>query len=604
MKRIIVIAFCLLFAVTGCKQAPKSNIDDPENGTFTQNGTSEAEIIAPDSKIELPSENDAFTSRDVDYDYSDRSVCTINYSDTYEVDGSGASFSGSTCTISRDGVYIISGKCDNTQILVSAPDSAKIQLVLSNADLASETGSVILIASANKVFITSEDDTENTISDAKTYKGTSENDEDAAIFSKADLTLNGGGTLTVNGNYAHGIVSKDDLIITSGTYNITSVKTGVDGKDRVKIKSGVLKIDAGTDAIRSSNTEDTEKGFIHIYDGEFEISSQNDGMQAETELLIGGGIFDITTATGCPNNISENEYDDTSSESSKALKASSLIGISGGTLKIDSADDAIHCESNVILCGGNINIRSGDDAIHAETVVSVIDTDISVDSCNEGIEGRQIYTHSGNIVINAKDDGINANSPDGMSTEAVSETSLIQINGGSIYLNTQSGDGLDSNGAIEVTDGIIIISGATNGPECTIDYNSYAKITGGVLIGCGTSEMSQNFGSKSTQVSVLCNMGSIDGGTRISCCDENGNIIVSFVPEKAFSSLLISSPTLKVGNTYSICINGTTASEAEHGFATDGMLENGESLGEITLDKTVMTFSTQGANTGKGHGGR
>lgn len=145
------------------------------------------------------------------------------------------------------------------QIIVDAGDSDKVQLVLDNASIHCSTGSAILVRNANKVKVTLAADSENELSDGTEYQ-TDDDNPDAALFSKDDLVINGSGSLTVQGNYKHGIAGNDDLVITGGRLTVNSLSHALRGKDSVAILDGTFVLTSQKDGIQASNTEDSTKG--------------------------------------------------------------------------------------------------------------------------------------------------------------------------------------------------------------------------------------------------------------------------------------------------------------------------------------------------------
>lgn len=164
--------------------------------------------------------------------------------------------------------------------MVDAGDTEKVQLVLAGADITSSTSAAIYALEADKVFITSAENTENTLTNGGEYIAIDDNNIDAVIFAKTDLTLNGSGSLTINAQAGHGVVSKDDLLITGGNYTITSASHGLSGKDCVAIADGVLTITSGKDGIHAENSDDLTLGWLYIKDGSFTILSQGDAVSA------------------------------------------------------------------------------------------------------------------------------------------------------------------------------------------------------------------------------------------------------------------------------------------------------------------------------------
>ena len=217
-----------------------------------------------------------------------------------ETASSGVSISGNIITITKEGTYVLSGALSEGQIIVDA-DSAKVQLVLDNADITCASSAAIYVKNADKTFITLAEGSENILMNTAEYEAIDDNNIDAVIFSKDDLTLNGKGTLTINSEYGHGIVSKDDLKLVGGTCNITAKNHALSGKDSVRIAAGTYNLTSGKDGIHSENADDDEKGFVYIASGDFTIESTGDGIDASYVVQIDDGDFDITAGGGSEN---------------------------------------------------------------------------------------------------------------------------------------------------------------------------------------------------------------------------------------------------------------------------------------------------------------
>ncbi len=213
---------------------------------------------------------------------------------------SGVYISGNIITITKEGTYVLSGALSEGQIIVDA-DSAKVQLVLDNADITCASSAAIYVKNAEKTFITLAEGSENILMNTAEYEAIDDNNIDAVIFSKDDLTLNGKGTLTINSEYGHGIVSKDDLKLVGGTYNITAENHAISGKDSVRIADGTYNLTSGKDGIHSENADDDDKGFVYIASGDFTIESTGDGIDASYVVQIDEGDFDITAGDGAEN---------------------------------------------------------------------------------------------------------------------------------------------------------------------------------------------------------------------------------------------------------------------------------------------------------------
>ena len=263
-----------------------------ETSSSTDGSVSASEII---DSAQTDGMDFSFSGRDENTEYDENSATEILFSDNESsVTGKGAAATGADVTITAAGTYLVKGSAPDATLTIDAAKTDKIQLVFDGVSISCTDGPAVYIKCADKVFITLADGSENFLSDGDSYEIVDDGSTlDAALFSKEDLTINGSGRLTVNGNYKHGIVSKDDLVITGGIITITSVKAGIDGKDCVKIGGGTIRITAGSDGIRSSNDEDTSRGYIYISGGTIDITAGNDGIQAETVLNITGGEFTI-----------------------------------------------------------------------------------------------------------------------------------------------------------------------------------------------------------------------------------------------------------------------------------------------------------------------
>lgn len=391
---------------------------------------------------------------------------------------------GSTVTITDEGTYILTGNLENGQIVVDAEDSDKLQIVLNGADITCETSAAVYVKEADKVFITLAANTENSLAVTKEFAEIDDNNIDSAIFSKADLTVNGTGNLKISTAKGHGIVSKDDLVITDGIIEIQAAGHGLEGKDSVRIADGKFEINVEEDGIHSENDDDSELGFVYIAGGEYIINAKDDGIHAGAQLVIDEG-------------------------------------------------------------------------------------NISIQKCEEGLEGQTVDVRGGNLILIASDDGINATSPKDADEEdaddnpfEVDANAYIRISGGTVEV-TAYGDGLDSNGGLEITGGAIYVSGPENSGNGSIDYTGAGKITGGILVAAGHSGMTQNLGESSTQGSMLVNLSeTMEAGSEVKLLDGAGKELVSFAPKTSYNCVVISCPEIVQGNTYTLSA-GTESQEIE-----------------------------------------
>lgn len=555
----------VMAALAGCGQTGTagSSPDVSSNGAYITTAVSENQknIELTDSNVDIN-----FTDRDKSSEYDESSAVKITLNGSSAVvSGSGVNISGSTVTITSAGTYIISGSLSDGQIVIAASDSDKVQLVLNNAEINCNTSAAVYVKSADKVFVTLPAGTTNSLGGGTEYVQTDDNTVDGVIFSKSDLTLNGTGTLKIDADYRHGIVTKDTLCITGGTYVIDAVKTCLAGKDGIKILDGSFTLTAGSKGLNSGNDDDAKAGSIYI---------------------------------------------------------------AGGTFTIKSEDDSIHADGSCIIAGGTYTIAAGDDGIHASYDTIITDGSITITDSYEGIEGRRITVSGGTINLTASDDGINAATggssdeqrmPGGQKGEfggfgrqkgadvqsqemqmpqdgqqpqemqapasrsASDDDVYVKITGGTITVNA-GGDGIDSNGNLYITGGTVYVAGPTSNGDGALDYEEEASITGGTLIAAGSSGMAQGMGSNSTQCSMLVNLSeTIAAGSVISLKDSSGNVLISWTSPKQFSSVVISTAELAQGSTYA--------------------LVTGDTQTEVTLSSVATTSGSAGFGGGFGGAG-
>ena len=541
----------------------------------TETGSADTENSLDESAMDLE-----FTARDLDVGYEESTAVQVTLSDSgIQVSGDGAEADGTTLTIKEEGTYVISGSLSSGQIVIEADDSAKIHLVLNGVSVRCENSAALLIRGADKVFVTLAEGSENTLESGSEAPSGEDENVDGVIFSRSDLTLNGSGFLTINAGYKHGIVSKDDLVITGGVYNITAVGGGLYGKDCVKILDGTFNLNVEMDGIQSDNEEDADRGFVYIAGGTYDITAGHDGIQAETLLKVADGTINITTGTGSgaavngssdtdsTSNGSTNVTDSSSSESIKGLKSGSLLEITGGTIVINSEDDSVHSNGSITITAGDLTISSDDDAVHADENLQIDSGSIQILQSYEGLEGKSVVINDGTISLVSADDGINANGGAdssgfggfgrGFETDSFgsSETDIyIAINGGEITIDA-SGDGLDSNGNLYITGGVTYISGPSDSGNGALDYGEgcTGEISGGVLLAVGASGMAENMSSSSTQCTFMQNLDeTASGGDTITITDASDNVLANYTPVRSYQNIIFSCPKLQVEETYTV----------------------------------------------------
>lgn len=589
MKRGIkktVVACCIaLMLLSGCTKSAGTESADTKD--TVSDLTEQQEENLSDTDEDTAEDTDSmFTDRDKEVGYDENECTAIQLSDDgSSCDSQSVSIEGQTVTITEEGTYLLSGSLSDGSVVIYTDENMKVRLILNGVSINSSSSAAIYVKSADKVFITLAPDTENVLSNGGTYETVDDNNIDSAIFSKSDLTLNGSGSLKVTAKEGHGVVSKDDLVITGGTYNIEAASQGLSGKDSIRILDGDFTVTAGKDALHAENEDDKEKGFVYIAGGTFALAFSGDGISASGDMTLLDGTYTITAGGGSENGEdhqeevpggsggpgepggmmpsgerpqgepgekpqgepdqkpqAESEASDESeaseTTSTKGIKANGSLAISGGTYTIYAADDGFHSNSDIAISGGTLTIASGDDGIHADGQVTVSDGTIVISESYEGIEGSEkVLIAGGRITLTSDDDGLNS--------------AVVEISGGHTEIDAE-GDGIDSNGTFTVSGGETYVSGPAGDGDGALDYETDAVITGGILIAAGSSGMTVNFGEKSTQGSILLNTGSQKAGTDIVLTDASGTELLSWQSSKSYASVVISCPEIVQGESYTI----------------------------------------------------
>lgn len=399
----------------------------------------------------------------------------------YEIDGTDVS-------ITAAGTYVFSGDCDNGSITVKKGVTG-VTIVLNGLTLTNDDSAAITLNKTAEASLIAAAGTTNTVADTE-----GSNDENAAVKVKsgATLAIGGTGTLTVDGNAKNGIKGAADAVITVAEVklNINAADDGLSCDDELNITGGTLSITAGGDAVKASpDTGDTENpdttslGNVTISGGTLTLNATGEGVQADGDLTISGGTFHVKTNGGNTTALTDD------SASCKGFKAGKTLTVTGGTLTVDSADDALHANTDVTISGGTLTLATGDDGVHADNDL-VIGTKgasststprINITASYEGLEGTTVTVYSGDIDVVASDDGANAaNSTLGERSDKYA----ISIAGGDLYIDAGS-DGLDSNNDINITGGKVEVYGADAMMDAAIDYDGTFTLSGGTLFGAG-----------------------------------------------------------------------------------------------------------------------
>ena len=511
MLGIIVLTASMTVTAVGCGSTSAGSTETAD--AVTESQTETAEVSNIDGILDS---SDMFTNRDKEIGYDEESAIAINLSDgASTADSDSVVIDGDTITITEEGTYILSGSLTNGQIVVKA-ENAKVQLVLDNADISCETSAAIYVKAADKVFITTTDGSTNTVCTSGEFEAIDDNNIDAAIFSKSDLTLNGAGSLEVTCENGHGIVSKDDLVITSGEYVVDAGKHALSGKDSVRIAGGTFDLTADKDGIHSENTDEEEKGFVYIENGSFTITSDGDGIDASYVVEIVDGSFDITAGGGYENGEvhTDNDMmggfgnmggqmpdgstgeenapsgmtppDGSTGEKNAPSGTTSPDGNNGTDSTTTTSADESSLDSNVIMlsAAGSTTSETASSTDTAETS----DSDSSTSTKGIKADGA-LQILGGDYNINSADDAFHTNS-------------TLEIRDGNMEIATGD-DGIHADDALVISDGDINITESYEGIEgltITIDGGNISIVSSDDGLNAAGGADSSGFGGMGTDM--------------------------------------------------------------------------------------------------------
>ena len=587
-------ALCLSLAACDRSAVPA---DDPAAQLGTETPTGGGETHAENTVPIVPPALDAADAQGTPTSAADGGdvTCDITLTgDGADISGDGAALEGNVVRITAAGTYRLAGTLDEGQVRVSCTKDQKVALILAGVTVSCTTDAAIYVEEADAVTVTLAEGTENNLTGGVADTG-------AALYSKADLTLTGLGTLTADGanNAIHG---KDDLTVESGVYALTAGNDALKGKDSVTVLGGVFTITAGGDGIQSDNDTESDKGVVTIENGSFAIGAQGDGVAAETALSISGGYFSVTTGGGAaaaPTHTGDQRMqwfgqttaaaDETSR---KGLKAGTALTVTGGQFALDCYDDALHSNGDLTVSGGSFSIATGDDGFHADATLDLSGGTAQITRSYEGLEGLTILLSGGSWDVAASDDGFNAAGGDGSGGYGLSGmdrfstgAGTLRITGGTLTVDA-GGDGLDSNGDLLLEGGTVIVNGPTDSGNGALDSGSESggvcAVTGGTLIAVGASGMAEGFDGTSTQCSFLQTLSAaVPAGSTVTVRDGAGAVLFTFTAAKSFNSVVFTAPALTVGGTYTLTAGDQTAEVTLTDIATGsgGGFQQGGGMG-------------------------
>lgn len=507
-----------------------------------------------------------YSEQDLSWDAS--SETAIDLSNPTATDG--VTVEDGTLTITKAGTYKLSGEYQG-QIKVETADSDAVRLVLDNANITNSSGAALNVVNADEVILYSASGTTNTISDGADYTATGEDDPDAVVYSKADLTIAGEGTLKVNGNHEDGIHTSDGLVIASGTLEVNAANTGIKGKDYVDILGGTINVTAQQDGIKSTNDTDEGQGWTRLSNGTVTVNAGDDG-----------------------------------------FKASRVVEISGGSLTVEQSDEGIEAQY-INVSGGDVNVTSADDGMNASLKTSDSESTDSSANTSDTANQQQNNQQQGSLpggqqsgTSNQQQQGMGqppampgGNAQDGTSQNGTTGTgqqgmgqppqggmpggggtfevidAAINVSGGHVTVNAE-GDGIDSNGVTTLSGGTLIVNGPSQGGNAALDTNGDLLLNGATVLSGSTADMFKAPSTNSTSGYLkLTNSSGFEQGSTVQVADSSGKVVANYKVTKSNVQLvLVSSSSIVKGQSYT-AYTTTSAVDSNAASLASGATELG-----------------------------
>ena len=529
LKTVTSVTLIAALGLTGCSTA---------SGTTLTSGTSTVHSAVSGATAGTSTSNTAagqtldaqthYTNENLSWDSSDEK--TIDLANPAATDG--VSVESGTVTITSGGTYRLTGEYSG-QAKIEAAKTDTVRLVLDNAKITNSTGAAINVVSTAEAIIYTAAGTTNTVADEANYTATGDNDPDAAIYSTANLTLAGEGSLSVKGSYEEGIHTTGGLVIASGTLEVNAANTGIKGKDYVDITGGIVNVTAAQDGIKSTNTDDESLGFTRLSAGSVTVSAGDDG-----------------------------------------LKAPHTLEISGGTLNIEKSNEGIEAQYINIL-DGDVTVNSTDDGINASLKDSSSDTSSDTTS-GTATTGQQTQQNQNGQVQQAPagggaapggsqgSTGQNQNMPQpptdgtmpgggGGTFEVVD--AAINISGGTVTVNAE-GDGIDSNGTATFSGGTVTVNGPAAGGNNALDSNGDLLLNGGTVTAGSTADMFEAPSSASTSGYLkITDSSALTQGSTVQVTDSSGTVVANYkIATSGVQLVLVSNKNIVKGQSYTVSV--------------------------------------------------
>ena len=550
-----------------------------------------------------------YSEQDLSWDTS--SETAIDLSNPTATDG--VTVEDGTLTITKAGTYKLSGEYQG-QIKVETADSDAVRLVLDNANITNSSGAALNVVNADEVILYSASGTTNTISDGADYTATGENDPDAVVYSKADLTIAGEGTLKVNGNHEDGIHTSDGLVIASGTLEVNAANTGIKGKDYVDILGGTINVTAQQDGIKSTNDTDEGKGWTRLSNGTVTVNAGDDGFKASRVVEISGGSLTVEQSDEGIEaqyiNVSGGDVNVTSADDgmNASLKTSDSESTDSSANTSDTANQQQNNQQQGSLPGGQQNGTSnqqqqgtGQPPQGQPPAMSGSSQDGTSQNGTTGTGQQQNNTQNqGNQNMGQPPAMPGGNAQDGTSQNGTTGTgqqgmgqppqggmpgggggtfevidAAINVSGGHVTVNAE-GDGIDSNGVTTLSGGTLIVNGPSQGGNAALDTNGDLLLNGATVLSGSTADMFEAPSTNSTSGYLkLTNSSGFEQGSTVQVADSSGKVVANYKVTKSNVQLvLVSSSSIVKGQSYTVYTT-TSAVDSNAASLASGATELG-----------------------------
>ena len=546
-----------------------------------------------------------YSEQDLSWDAS--SETAIDLSNLAATDG--VTVEDGTLTITKAGTYKLSGEYQG-QIKVETADSDAVRLVLDNANITNSSGAALNVVNADEVILYSASGTTNTISDGADYTATGEDDPDAVVYSKADLTIAGEGTLKVNGNHEDGIHTSDGLVIASGTLEVNAANTGIKGKDYVDILGGTINVTAQQDGVKSTNDTDEGQGWTRLSNGTVTVNAGDDGFKASRVVEISGGSLTVEQSDEGIEaqyiNVSGGDVNVTSADDgmNASLKTSDSESTDSSANTSDTANQQQNSQQQGSIPGGQQSGTSNQQqqGMGQPPAMSGTSQDGTSQNGASGTAQQQNNTQNqGNQNMGQPPAMPGGNAQDGTSQNGTTGTgqqgmgqppqggmpggggggtfevidAAINVSGGHVTVNAE-GDGIDSNGVTTLSGGTLIVNGPSQGGNAALDTNGDLLLNGATVLSGSTADMFEAPSTNSTSGYLkLTNSSGFEQGSTVQVADSSGKVVANYKVTKSNVQLvLVSSSSIVKGQSYT-AYTTTSAVDSNAASLASGATELG-----------------------------